>query len=343
VGLILHLDVGDGFRGGQRQLLLLAVAQRAAGESVQVVCASPALHDRLREAGVPTERIALRGAAALGGARQVARWTRRAQLVHAHDARAHGLVVALSPAATPVVVHRRIDNAPHSRPITRWKYRRGLLLCVSSAVREVLRSFGIPDERLRVVRSGVPLPAPIPRSPREAGAPLRAVALGALVPHKGHADLLEALRALERPCTLDVLGDGPLRGELREAAPMCGRVSFLGDPAGRPPRWERYDVLVHPSRTEGLGTAVLDAQAAGVPVVATAAGGLPEAVAPSGWLVPPRDPRALVAALTAVGELAPAELVRRGRDARAWVAARFSIERMHAEVAAAYREVLSNP
>ena len=322
---ILHVDLSTGYRGGQRQLLLLVQEQQRQGLDVQALCRSSQLRDRLGPAiaGAPTlwsVRRALRGAA----------------VAHAHESRAHGLLATLG--AQALVVHRRIDDPPRRRLTTRYKYQSGMFVCVSDAISQVLARSGVPQERRATVHSGVPIPSPQPQATRSG--PLRALCLGALVPHKGHEDLLIALARTPTTLRLDFVGDGPLRRSLERLAGADG-TRFLGDPHGELPPFADYDVLIHPSRSEGLGTAVLDAQAAGLPVLATSAGGLPESVAPSGWLVPPSDPGALADAVAALAALPRAEISRRGAEARAWTASRFTVSRMERAIAEVYRQVES--
>jgi glycosyltransferase involved in cell wall biosynthesis len=144
-----------------------------------------------------------------------------------------------------------------------------------------------------------------------------------LVPRKGHADLLAAMPALVRRVP-DVLvlaaGGGPLGHvlpALAEASGLAGHVRFLGHRADVPDLLAASDVVVLPSRVEGLPLAVLEALAAGRPVVATRVGGVAEAVddGVTGRLVPPRAPAELAAA---VGEL----LTDDGRRAAMALAAR---------------------
>ncbi|MCO4768740.1 MAG: glycosyltransferase family 4 protein [Deltaproteobacteria bacterium] len=329
---VLHVDLSPRYRGGQRQLRLLAVAQQQQGtDAPTVVTASELLREQLRSEGVPAIRVSANPVLALP---RIRRLVAQSEILHAHEARAHGLLRAAR--GKGLVVHRRIDDPPSPRRTTRWKYAAGTVLCVSEAVRSAMRTFGVPEERLRVVYSAAPSSESLEHV-AEAG-PLRVLALGALVEHKGHLDLVQAVRHLDVPVVVDVVGGGPLRRSLeQDARPLP--IRFLGDPRGVMPRFETYDLLVHPSRTEGLGTATLDAQVAGLPVLATTAGGLPEAVAPSGWLVAPQSPRALAAQLAAIAALPRQELRARGAAARQWASRRFSVARMRDEVAAVYADV----
>jgi glycosyltransferase involved in cell wall biosynthesis len=125
-----------------------------------------------------------------------------------------------------------------------------------------------------------------------------------LVAHKGHRHLLEAWRdiATRVPASLLIAGSGELDAELRAQAADIPHVHFLGWRDDLAALWASVDLTVQASLEEGLGTALIDAQLAGLPVVATTAGGIPEVVADgvSGLLVPPADPDALAAALLRV-------------------------------------------
>jgi glycosyltransferase involved in cell wall biosynthesis len=131
------------------------------------------------------------------------------------------------------------------------------------------------------------------------------VAAGRLSEEKGFDVLLEAVALAVQDgldVHLDLVGSGPEHSRLADlAAPLDGRVRMI--PAQpRDALWERMDaaqVLVVPSRREGLGLVALEAIARGRPVIASRAGGLPEAVCDGvdGLLVAPEDPRALADAL----------------------------------------------
>lgn len=127
-----------------------------------------------------------------------------------------------------------------------------------------------------------------------------------LRPEKDHGTLLEAFVGLRRvypSVRLLLVGDGPMRPEIEgaigelglgTAVELCGAVNEVW------PFLARSDLFVLASRNETLGMAALEAMAAGLPVVATAVGGIPELVehGHNGLLVPPRDPEALAEALS---------------------------------------------
>jgi glycosyltransferase involved in cell wall biosynthesis len=197
----------------------------------------------------------------------------------------------------------------------------GLWFASDALARQVLELLPPPLRRSVAARSEIApmgIDAPTMRAREEARATLGAVgftvlALGRLVPIKG---LDVALAALARQgatqrrstVTLWVAGDGPSRARLERLASRLGvRTRFFGVVTGalKADLLAAADALVLPSRdaksghTEGLPTVLLEAAAAGLPIVASAVGGIPSLFADErhALLVPPEDPRALHAAL----------------------------------------------
>jgi glycosyltransferase involved in cell wall biosynthesis len=171
--------------------------------------------------------------------------------------------------------------------------------------------------------------------------------VGRLQPEKGVDVFLRAaalVSARVPSARFVVVGDGPLRGELEALAGRLGlegRVEFLGYRPDARELLGGLDVLAVSSRSDGAPLVVLEALTAGVPVVGSAVGGIPDQIrhGREGLLVPPGDPHALADALAAlVAEPARARAMgaagrRRARD--------FSHSRMVDEIEATYRDVLT--
>jgi glycosyltransferase involved in cell wall biosynthesis len=227
----------------------------------------------------------------------------------------------------------------------------GRVIAVSAEIARRLRSaFAWPERKIEVIRNAVetdPFRRVVdPRLRLElAGGRDRPVVLtvARLDRQKGHPYLLEA--AARVPDARFVLaGAGPERGALEARATALGlgdRVAFLGHRADVPELLAASDVVVLPSLYEGLPLSLLEAMAAGKPVVASAIPGNDEAVrdGETGLLVPPRDPDALAAAIrTIIGY--PALAGRLGAAARASVEERFSLTSMVDSVVAIYEDLL---
>ncbi len=168
-------------------------------------------------------------------------------------------------------------------------------------------------------------------------------AVGRLVPQKGHDLLVAALPSIlaVRPGTmLWLVGDGPSRHLLESRAKalgVAGNVRFLGTRDDVPLLLSAMDLVVQPSRYEGMPNAVMEAMAAGRPVVATAVDAIPELVEDgrSGWLCPPESSSALAA--TVLAALADPRAGAIGAAARERMRETFSLSRMTAAFEALYR------
>ena len=254
--------------------------------------------------------------------RAARRASRDADLVHAH----------WLPSALPAVKTRKpfvlqlwgtdVELARRARWVARKLVRRArVVLCPSEALAHAARGLGARD--VRVVPSGVAIPA----TTGEPDEPPHALFVGRLSEEKGILDFVEATEGMPRV----IVGDGPLR------ARVPGAVGFV-PPSQVGAYYERAAVVVCPSHREGYGVAAREAMAHGRPVVASAVGGLLDAVEDgvTGLLVPPRDPTALRTAIETL--LADADLRRRlGSAARAAASERFTWEAATAETLRAYR------
>jgi glycosyltransferase involved in cell wall biosynthesis len=176
-----------------------------------------------------------------------------------------------------------------------------VVVCVSEYLRRELET-RLPEAagKTEVVSSGVDLER-VAVAPRPAGPP-RLLCVGALTERKNVVRLADAFARVDGGATLSFAGDGPLRGELegRAGVQLLGRVAHDEVPR----LLAEAHVLCQPSTLEPLGQALLEALAAGRPVVATRIGGPPEFVPPAaGVLVDPLDTEALARALRAAAAL----------------------------------------
>jgi len=211
------------------------------------------------------------------------------------------------------------------RAASRLLRRARIVVCPSEALAAEARALGAVDPR--VVPSGVAIPDAV----AEPDDPPHALFVGRLSEEKGIEEFLVATEGVPRV----VVGDGPLRGDVPDA------VGFVS-PRELGAYYQRAAVVVCPSRREGYGVVAREAMAYGRPVVATASGGLADAVEDgvTGVVVPARDPAALRAAIARL--LGDAGLRRRlGEAAREAARSRFSWEAATEGTIAAYRDALS--
>lgn len=338
--------------GPGRLVEQVAARVAAAGRRrVEVVALSRdgPLRERLAAAGVSARLVPARG---LAGIAAVRHWARSLggdppAVVHTHlpwpdlavraasrelgraaiVSTGHGMNLRWDKGALLAGAYGGLDALTRSR-CRAW-------IAVSEAVRADMVAAGYPGNAIRVVPNGVDTTAirPLAAAPRAAlrgrmgiaEGDLLVVGAGVLRPLKGQDVALRAVARSVRDhprLRLVLLGDGPSRGEFEALAAALGiadRVRFAGLVVdGATDMIAAADVFVHPSRNEAYGIAIAEAMAAGVPVVATRVGGVPEVVrdGETGALVPPDDPEALAAALGAM--LADAGLRERfAREGRA--------------------------
>ena len=359
------MDPERSFGGGERQVLGLVrhLARRghenvlAAPEGSAIVRLLPPGDAR----GVP---LAVRNDVDLFAAFRLAHLVARERpdVVHLHTSRALALTLWLPRLAAPAVVTRRMDYPVRRGLRTRLLYGRRVaaVAAISEEVRRQLEAGGVAPERIRVIPSGVEVPDGLPgpagreaaRRRFGAGPETVIAVVAALETRKGHDVLLHALaRAGARGLAFTALlcGDGSQRAALEEEAGRLGlssHVRFLGEQRQVADVLAAADLFVLPSRKEGLGVAILEAMALGLPVVASAVGGIPESVEDggTGLLVPPEDVDALAAAIARLAR-DPGLARRMGERGRERARVRFAMsamadgyERLYGEVTGALRK-----
>jgi glycosyltransferase involved in cell wall biosynthesis len=308
---ILHLDAGREMRGGQWQVLRLIEGLAAVGvESTLQARREAPLFEAARRKGLRVEALGLTRAMMLA---------RRHDLLHAHDARGHtvGAIVG----GAPLVVSRRvafaIGGADH-RPaqfVSKWKYGRAAgYIAVSEFVKSVLVQGSVAEEKISVVYDGVPM----------------------LEPAGQVGDLPHGLPQVLSPGNAnDPQKGAPLAAE---AARLAGVNLQFSTDLERDLR--RAAVFVYVTYSEGLGSGVLLAMSAGVPVIASRVGGLPEVIrhGENGLLVD-NVPGAIAGAIRQLLDN-PGLAKSIGSAARRTVIERFTVDHMVRRTMEVYRQVL---
>ncbi|MFF3319643.1 glycosyltransferase [Streptomyces sp. NPDC003035] len=366
---VLHaVQPGDG--GVARVVTDLVRAQLAAGLRVEVACPPDtplATAVRAEGAGLSVWRAGRDPDPRLvRETRDLARLIRtlRPALVHAHSAKA-GLCARLALRGRIPTVYQphawsfeAVDGTVAAlaglweRRAARWTHR---VICVSDAERRTGEEAGV-RAAWSVIHNGVDVARfatePTTGETAHPSAPGAAdgsggdgplvVCVGRLCRQKGQDVLLTAWPAVlaEIPTArLVLVGDGPDRERLRAAAPPS--VRFAGAVDDTAPWYRAADLVVLPSRWEGMALAPLEAMASGRPVVVSDVDGARESLPPGHaplCLVPPEDPAALAAAVARL--LGEPELRRSlGHQAHEHVLSRFDVRRTGAAVADVYREL----
>ena len=299
---------------------------------------------RLVEDCAPVTAFPIQGFARPGTLGQAARFVswcraRRIALVQTCDFYANGFAL---PAAALAGVRVRLGSRRELNPdksamqiaLQRQAYRCAhAIVANSSAAARQLETEGVSRDRICLIPNGINTDA---YAARIGCRPIRTIVTVAnLRREKAHEVLLHAARSLlavEPSLRFLIAGDGPRRRELEAQARdlgLEGRVSFLGHRNDVPALLAQADLFVLPSRSEAFPNGVIEAMAAGLPVVASAVGGLLDLIDPgrTGVLVAPDDPAALAGAVQALVRM-PERAAALGAAARESVTSGYSFARM---------------
>ena len=298
---VLHISTPDSWRGGEQQLAYLLGTLRSLGLSQQVICRkdSPMAAFCERE-GFPFHALKKSSGVDPSFARQISRIAKQEgmDLIHTHDAHAHSLSILATVFfgnQVPLVVARRVDFPIRNSWFSRFKYNHSIIrriVCVSDAIKAITAAGLKKPEVLVTVHSGID-PNRFPKQEKngflhkELGLEPNKILIGnvaALAPHKDYFTFLDTaalLLKVQPELQFLAIGDGPQKGAIlahHQELKLGDAVRFLGFRKDIPDLLPELDLFLITSETEGLGTSILDAFAAGVPVVATKAGGIPEIV-----------------------------------------------------------------
>ena len=358
---IMHIEAGRYLYGGARQVCYLIEGLGAEGFENLLVCARGSeIAGAAR--GATVVELPMGGDLDMfwaGPLRKLIE-AHAPDIVHVHSRRGADLVAGRCArrACVPAVLTRRVDNREPAW-WARLKYRPySVVAAISSAVEsELVDRVGLDPARVVRIASAVDSGRYRPESTARArlaeafGIPTAAIVVGVvaqLIPRKGHALLLDCMPeviARHPEVRLLCFGRGPRERVLSRQVAERGLgnhvqlAGFRDDLAGLMPG---LDLLVHPALREGLGVAVLEAMCAGVAVVASDAGGIPDIIEHegSGLLFAAGDPHALCGGvLRMLGD--EALRLRLARAGRKRVNARFSVRRMSRRYAEVYNRVLS--
>lgn len=321
---VIHLSTARSWRGGEQQVAYLVEELHAMEVPQLVVCAvdSP-MAAFCAKVGVEHHALGFRASFDPFNARRLAVIARKwkTDLLHTHDSHGHTAAILANTffgMNVPLVVSRRVDFPISSGFSARWKYGHPSvkrILCVSDAIKAITAQALERPEVLRTVYSGID-PARFAagadgRLHKELGLDPAVPLVGnvaALAPHKDLFTFIRMAECIHRQhpeVRFVLIGEGELRNDLEQETKRRGLnevLHFTGFRKDVDRLLPELDVMAMTSRTEGLGTSILDAFAAKVPVVATAAGGIPELIEEgrTGLLRPVGDDAALAQAVERV-------------------------------------------
>lgn len=359
---ILHLSSEKTWRGGEQQIAYLLDELGKHGIQNHVAARKgSAFEAHCRKKNIPVVALPFKNAVDLSTALAIKRYCREhaIDLVHLHSAKSHGLGVISHVLGNkaPLVLSRRVMFAPKSSWFTRWKYNHPAIarvLCVSDKIKEVMQAYLKHPEKAVTVYSGVDLQKfdPAGRGDILVREGIRRPGLtvigntAALEYEKDYITFIDTIDQLVRkklPVQAVIIGTGSQEDLLKKHVQdkqLQDVITFTGFRKDLVTLLPELDLFLMPSILEGLGTSVLDAFLAHVPVVATQAGGIPEMVisGQTGLLAPPGDSAALAAHIESIlANPALRETLVKGAHEKV---KEFSKERMAARTLAIYHDII---
>lgn len=298
---ILHVSTPASWRGGEQQVAYLATALQQLHIDQVILCPEGAvLGARMMESNIPVASFKTRGSLDMALARKISDLCKgkHFDIIHCHDSHAHSAAVlsaTLFKNNTPIIVSRRVDFKVSANPLSKWKYNHPSvkkIICVSDTIRTITAPSIKDVSKLAVVHSGIDLSKYSHASKErilisELGLDPNTKIVGnlsALADHKDYPTYLRtAAAAIKEDPSIHfiIAGQGPEEKRIQKmirSLRLETNVHMLGFRNDIVDVMNSLDLFLITSKTEGLGTIVLEAFAAGIPVVATRAGGIPEMV-----------------------------------------------------------------
>jgi L-malate glycosyltransferase len=344
----LFVDTERVWRGGQGQLFTLLEGLHRHGHRVHLIChPKTLLETRARELNLSVHPVSIRSELGLlsffrllGILKKVrpdvlAFNTPRAILI--------GTVASQIVSTRAKIVFRRVNFPLHKNFYTRFKYTWGVdsVVAISESIRLQLQVCGIPAFKIRTIYEGIDLslyPRRIREKARAPGKPVIVGTVAHLSAEKGIQYLIEAAELIpdaKRQIRFVIVGDGARREQLCRFAQERGLADifeFTGFHPSTSQFVKSFDIFALPSLSEGLSSAILEAMASSLPIIATKVGGIPELVTDgeNGLLVSPGDAGALAGAIKRLVD-DPEEAWRMGERGRDRMEQQFTIERKISE------------
>ncbi len=314
---VLHLSSERSWRGGEQQIAyLIDELEKLNVVNIVALKKESAFERHCADRNIKYFSLPFRGSFDFRTAQAIKRicWENKTHIIHMHSSKSHSIGVLSTVLGNPIplVLSRRVDFRPSNSWPTRWKYNHPSIkriLCVSEKIREIMRDYVRDKEKCITVHSGIDTSRvfecpPVNQLRVEFNIPEESIVIGntsALEDHKDYYTFIDTIASLKHdgiPVTALIIGTGSLERDLKSYAAskgLDGSIIFTGFRTDIVQLLPCLDVFLMTSKEEGLGTSILDAFLAGVPVVATSAGGIPEMVVHdrTGLLAPVGDSKTL--------------------------------------------------
>jgi len=299
---ICHVNLASGFSGGERQTLALIKHQLSIGYNLTVVVnpEGPLLNElKPLDCQVITAKNYL-----FAHKKQS---SENCRLIHVHEGRAiYWALIQSKLFNIPYIITRRIDNTLSNKWLSRLAYSNASALIGLSRKIVSLLSEKYRNSEIYVIPSSPILypinPQKIANLENQFNGKFVVIQAANMLKHKGFAVSVEAASILSKThpnIHFVFLGDGKERALLESRASALSNITFAGKQSDMGSWFEFADLFIHPSYSEGLGSVILEAIVAGLPVIGSDVGGIPDIIEheKNGLLIEPGEPKALVKAI----------------------------------------------
>lgn len=298
---VLHLSSENTWRGGEQQIAYLLAHSSTLGINNFVACKENSPFEKhCKDNHIPYISLPFKGMFDKKTIKGINAFARKnnIQLIHIHSSKSHGIAVLahlFSFKKRPLILSRRVDFKLKSNFLSRWKYNyKGIkkIICVSHAIQKIITPSIKNTQKILTIHSGIDthkfqnhLDSDILRKEYQLADDMVLIGnTSAIAPHKDYYTFIDTAKVLSKKndkLVFFIIGSGPLENEIKSYVSEQGLkdkfifTGFRNDIINVLPS---LDIFLMTSNEEGLGTSVLDAFAAQVPVVSTNAGGIPEMV-----------------------------------------------------------------
>ncbi|HPY96262.1 MAG TPA: glycosyltransferase [Candidatus Cloacimonadota bacterium] len=313
----LHIDTGQGWRGGQQQAFYLhSMMSEKQIKSIMICQPDSEMAKKCKTDSLPYIAVKMRNELDLLAVLKIIKLVRKEQIniVHCHCAHSLSLGIICKTFLRKIILiaSRRVDFAIKQNILSKFKYNTKLvdkIVCISQNIQNIMHASGIDKNKLILIHSGVDTnrykdlsDAHTPPKLAEYIPTKKIIGtIAALTGHKDYPTLLRAIHLIaeERDDFVFVaLGDGKDKDKilaLRDELGLADKIIFTGYRSNVKDYLAHFDYFVLASKKEGLGTSVLDAMSANIPIIACASGGIPEMIKHeiNGLLAEKRNPEDL--------------------------------------------------
>jgi len=314
---VLHLSSEQSWRGGEQQLAYLVEGLNKKGVEQWVFCREEsAMHAYCKRNEINKYTFIKKSFYSFSAARKCKEICAKhnIDLVHVHDSQSHTVAIlsaVLFGNRTAIILSRKVDFPVSSNPFSKYKYNHPQIrkiICVSDAVKKIMTADISNSHLLTVIHDGVnlqrfskPSTGFLRKKYNLSSDTLIIGNIAAIAPHKDYftfVDTVELLVNAQLKAKYFIVGDGPERKAIEnyiENKKLAQHIILTGFINNIEEVLPEFDIFLFTSKTEGLGSSLLDAALAKVPVVSTNAGGIPEIIkdGETGLLVPVQNPKVL--------------------------------------------------